>query len=96
MVETVKFETSRRGFFSFLGLGFALGLAAPTAMLVASDAEAETAGMDRRQDRRAGRHERRADRRSDRHERREVRRGGTPTTDGTKKSEGAKADEDEK
>jgi len=41
--------------------------------------------MDRRQDRREGRHDRR-----------EVRRGGTPTTDATKKTEGAKATEDEK
>ena len=39
------------GFFTF-GLGVVLGFAAPTAMLVASDAEAQTPGMERRQDRR--------------------------------------------
>ena len=37
-----------------------------------------------------------SDRREGRHDRREVRRGGTPTTDATKKTEGAKATEDEK
>ena len=70
---TEKSEISRRGAFSLLGLGVALALAAPTAMLVASDAEAETAGMERRQERRTARHQRR-----------EARRGGTPTTTGTK------------
>jgi type II secretory pathway pseudopilin PulG len=79
-----KSEISRRGAFSLLGLGVALALAAPTAMLVASDAEAETAGMERRQERRAGRRERREARRTARHQRREARRGGTPTTTGTK------------
>jgi hypothetical protein len=78
-----KSEISRRGAFSLLGLGVALALAAPTAMLVASDAEAET-GMERRQERRAGRRERREARRTARHQRREARRGGTPTTTGTK------------
>ena len=47
-----KSQISRRGVFSLLGLGVVLGLAAPTAMLVTSDAEAQTAGMERRQDRR--------------------------------------------
>ena len=84
MNEPNKSEISRRGVFSLLGLGIALGLAAPTAMLMASDAEAKTVGMERRQERRAGRHERREERRTGRHERRDVRRGGTPTTDGTK------------
>jgi hypothetical protein len=87
---TEKSEISRRGAFSLLGLGVALGLAAPTAMLVASDAEAETAGMERRQDRRTGRHERREARRTGRHQRREARRGGAPTTDGTKTTTGTK------
>ena len=85
-----KSQISRRGVFSLLGLGVVLGLAAPTAMLVASDAEAQTAGMERRQDRRTGRHERRQDRRAGRHERRDERRGGSPTTDGTKTTDGAK------
>ena len=90
MTETIKTEISRRGAFSLLGLGVALALAAPTAMLVASDAEAETAGMERRQERRAGRHQRREARRTNRHERRAARRGGTPTTDGTKTTDGMK------
>ena len=81
---TEKSEISRRGAFSLLGLGVALGLAAPTAMLMASDAEAETAGMERRQERRTARHQRREARRTARHQRREARRGGTPTTTGTK------------
>ena len=81
---TEKSEISRRGAFSLLGLGVASGLAAPTAMLVASDAEAETAGMERRQGWRARRRERREARRASRHQRREARRGGTPTTTGTK------------
>ena len=80
-----KSEISRRRVFSLLGLGIVLGFAAPTAMLVASDAEAQTPGMERRQDRREGRHDRREDRRE-----------GTPTTDAPKKTEGAKATEDEK
>ena len=62
---------SRRGAFSLLGLAAALGFAVPTAVLTASDAEAETAGMERRGERRTGRHTRR----TGRHERRETRRG---------------------
>jgi hypothetical protein len=56
-------------------------------MLMVPDAEAQTAGMERRQDRREGRRERREDRRDARQVRREgrrdardVRRGGTPET----------------
>lgn len=76
---------SRRGVFSLLGL--AVAFAVPTTMLTTSDAEAQaqpsapattsapaTSGMNRRQARRAGRHERREARRSARHERREARR----------------------
>ena len=84
ITETIKSEISRRGAFSLLGLGVAFGLAAPTAMLVATDAEAETAGMERRQGWRARRRDRREARRTSRHERRQARRGSTPTTDGTK------------
>jgi hypothetical protein len=49
--------------------------------------EAATAGMERRQERRTGRHERRESRRTGRHERRETRRGGgaEPTTTGQAK-----------
>ena len=88
MNEPNKSVMSRRGVFSLLGLGVVLGVAAPTAMLLTSDAEAQTAGMERRQDRRTGRHERREDRRTGRHERREDRRGGS--TDGTKTTDDTK------
>jgi hypothetical protein len=76
---------SRRGAFTLLGLA-ALGFAVPTTVLMTSDAEAQTqttapaptapatSGMNRRQARRAGRHERREARRAGRHERREARR----------------------
>jgi hypothetical protein len=78
---------SRRGAFSLLGLAAALSFAVPTTVLMTSDAEAQaqpiapapsapaTSGMERRQERRAGRHERREARRAGRHERREARRG---------------------
>jgi len=92
---------SRRGAFSLLGLGVALGFAVPPTVLMTSDADAQaqpiapaptapaptapaptaaaptapaTSGMNRRQARRAGRHERREARRNARHERREARR----------------------
>ena len=71
-------------------LGMATTIAALPSMLIAPDAEAQTAGMERRQDRREGRHERRENRRDARQVRREgrrdareVRRGGTPGTAGT-------------
>jgi hypothetical protein len=62
---------------SLAGLG-ALGLAAPTTLLTATDAEAQTAGMTRRQERRTGRRERREARRTGRQERRATRRGTAP------------------
>ena len=55
---------SRRSTFSLLGLAVALVFAAPAALLTATEAEAETAGMKRRQARRAARHERRHARRT--------------------------------
>ena len=61
---------SRREAFSLLGLAAALGFAVPTTVLTVSDAEAETAGMERRQGRRTGREERRQGRRTGRQERR--------------------------
>ena len=76
-----QFETeliSRRRMFSLLGAAAAVGVSAPT-VLAASDAEAQTTGMQRRQDRRTGRHERREDRRTGRTDRREERRTGSPT-----------------
>ena len=54
---------SRRKALSLMGLAAAFGLAAAPTVLTVSDAEAQTVGMQRRQERRAGRHERRAERR---------------------------------
>ena len=71
---------SRRGVSSF---GAALGLAVPTAVLTVSTAEAETAGTERRQERRTGRTERRQERRTGRTERRQERRGTDATTPST-------------
>ena len=77
MSEKINSEMiSRRRAFSLVGLAAALGVAVPTTLLMISDAEAQTAGMERRQERRAGRHERRQERRTGRHERREERRTG--------------------
>jgi hypothetical protein len=56
-----------------LGLAAVLSLAAPATVLTLSDAEAQTAGMERRQGRRTGRQERRQGRRTGRQERRENR-----------------------
>ena len=71
---------SRRKMFSFLGLATASVLAAPISIVAASDAEAQTVGMQRRHERRVGRHERREDRRTGRHERREDRRTGSTSS----------------
>ena len=57
--EKIKSELiSRRRAFS-LGLAAALSLAAPATMLTATDADAETAGGERRDERRTDRQERR-------------------------------------
>ena len=64
---------SRRGAFSLLGFGAALGFAVPTTVLTMSNAEAQTVGMERREGRRAGCQERRETRRTDRQVRREDR-----------------------
>ena len=74
---------SRRKTLSLMGLAAAFGLAAAPTVLTVSDAEAQTAGMERRQERRSGRHERREERRAGRTERREERRTGTTTGAGT-------------
>ena len=80
-------KITRRRMFSLLGAAAALGFATPTVVMV-SDAEAETTGttattgtpgMQRRQERRTGRHDRREDRRTGRTERREDRRTGSTT-----------------
>ena len=80
MSAIIKSETiSRRKALSLMGLAAAFGLAAAPTVLTVSDAEAQTAaapaaaapaataptaGMERRQQRRAGRHERRQERRT--------------------------------
>ena len=84
MSEIIKSEAiSRRRAFSLFGKVAAFALAASTTALTVTDAEAQTAGMERRQERRSARHERRQVRRAGRHERREVRRTGTTTGTGT-------------
>lgn len=79
MSEKINSEISRRRAFSLLGLAAALGFGVPSAVLVGSDAEAETAGMERREARRTGRHERREARRSARETRRQGRRSARET-----------------
>jgi hypothetical protein len=74
---------SRRKALSLMGLAAVFGLAAAPTVLTVSDAEAQTAGMERRQDRRSERHERRHVRRTARTERRQVRRTGITTGTGT-------------
>jgi hypothetical protein len=50
MIEKLEAEMiSRRRAFWILGVGAALGVGMPAAMLTASDAEAQTVGMERRQ-----------------------------------------------
>ena len=78
---------SRRKVLSVFGKGVAFAAAVSTAALTISDAEAQTAGMVRRQERRAGRQDRREDRRTGRADRREERRTGTAT--GTSPNTGA-------
>ncbi len=74
MSEKITSEPlSRRKVFSLLGLGAALSLAVPT-LLVVSDAEAQTEGMERREERREHRRGRREERREHRRGRREERR----------------------
>ena len=70
---------SRRTVFSLIGV------ALPATILAVSEAEAQTPGMERREERREDRQERREDRRDDREERREERRGvvDQPATTGS-------------
>jgi hypothetical protein len=78
----VKIEAeviSRRTTFWVLGMAV-FGMAMPAAVLTASDAEAQTAGTERRQERRTNRTERRQERRTGRTERRQERRTGTTGT----------------
>ena len=90
---------SRRQAFSFLGLTAALSIVGPGAVLTAPEANAQTPGMERREDRREERQERREDRREDRVQRREDRRtGGTdqPTTTGTPSTDTPSTNSDSK
>ena len=67
MSAIIKSETiSRRKALSLMGLAAAFGLAAAPTVLTVSDAEAQTAGMERRHGRRTGRQERRTTRRTGR------------------------------
>ena len=64
MTEKIKLELiSRRTAFSLLGLTAALSFAVPATVLTVSDAEAQTPGMERRDDRQEGRQQGRQDRR---------------------------------
>ena len=73
MSERMKLETlSRRSAFSLLGLAAVVSLAVPAAMLTATDADAQTQGMERRDERRTDRHERRTERRSKKKKKKEV------------------------
>jgi len=63
MSEKIESEMiSRRKAFSLLGLAAALGLAVPPTVLMVSDADAQTAGMEQRHERRKHRRERRSGR----------------------------------
>jgi hypothetical protein len=89
MSEIIKSEAiSRRRALSLFGKVAAVPVMASIAALTVSAAEAQTVGMERRQDRRAGRQDRRDDRRTGRTERREQRRTGTTAT-GTSMTTGA-------
>jgi hypothetical protein len=81
---------SRRKAFSLLGTTAAFGFVLPVTLSAGSDAEAQTAGMERRQDRREGRHDRRDDRREGRQDRRETRRGGGSNPESTGSGTGTK------
>jgi hypothetical protein len=65
-------QISRRTAFSLIGA--ALSVALPATMLAFSEAEAQTAGTERRQARRDNRHNRRDARRDNRQDRRDARR----------------------
>ena len=66
---------SRRRALWILGVGAPFGLGMSAAVLTATEAEAQTPGMERRQGRRENRRDRREDRRENRQDRRDNRRG---------------------
>jgi hypothetical protein len=85
MTEKIEHEAiSRRQAFSLFGLTAAVSLAMPVTLSVLSHAQAQTPGMERREDRREDRQDRREDRREGRQERRDERRtgGDQPATTG--------------
>lgn len=67
---------SRRSALGVLAVAVAFGIGVPSLVLTASNAEAQTQGMERRQDRRDNRRDRRTDRRDNRRDRRDDRRTG--------------------
>ena len=87
MSETLH-SVSRRKVLTLVAAAF--GTATMPLVFMTSDAEAQTAGMERRQERRSGRHERRETRRTGRQERRETRRGGGSETTTGAASTGSK------
>ena len=74
MSEKIKSEMmiSRRGTFSLLGLAAAASVVVPATMLIATDADAQTQGMERRDERRGDRQERRTERRSKKKKKKET------------------------
>lgn len=73
-VEIQSGLISRRTAFSLISA--ALGVALPANILAVSEAEAQTPGMERREDRRDDRLDRREERRDDRQDRRDERQEG--------------------
>ena len=73
MSERMKLEPlSRRSVFSLLGLATAVSLAVPAVMLTATGADAQTQGMERRDERRGDRQDRRTERRSKKKKKKET------------------------
>ena len=73
MSARMKLEPlSRRSVFSLLGLAAAVSLAVPAMILTATDADAQTRGMERRDERRDDRQERRTERRSKKKKKKET------------------------
>ena len=76
MNRTIESQVSRRTTLSLLGVAGALTFAVPAPLLTMSEAEAQTPGMERREDRREDRQDRREDRQEGRQERRDDRQQG--------------------
>ena len=76
MNRTIEAQVSRRTAVSLLGVASALTFAVPATVLTASEAEAQTPGMEQREDRREDRQDRREDRQEGRQDRRDDRQQG--------------------